>query len=168
MIITAPLIFLAVFLGAYIMNIKSKEKEKQAYCMAEKNEWIGYEKGRESSYVASQKCVFLFVYPELSPSSLQALRGLSISKLERLCGNCEYVQLLLKYDNWDDPRIKHIAQTVGFSKEPFIVFYSPGGETVALNPFSFKKIDFHRLGSQNVDGGVGSQNPDALKNESQK
>lgn len=135
------LILLSVFIIVFIGSITNSGDNGYS-CVSEKIKWETYKKGLESIHLASQKCVFLFVYPELSPSSLFALDRLSTSTLKQLCGNREYIPLLLKYDNWNDPGIRHIAQTVGFSKEPFIIFYLPDGKTIALDPFSLKKIDF--------------------------
>ena len=38
--------------------------------------------------------------------------------------------------------MRHIAETVGFTKEPFVVLFSPEGNTVSLDPFTLEEMEF--------------------------
>jgi hypothetical protein len=90
-------------------------------------DWTSYELNAETAAVKSGKSVFVFMYSEHSPASLWALNKLSSSQLEKLSKSREYVTFVLKYDNWSDPKVRHIVERVGHTKEPYLVYFTTNG-----------------------------------------
>ena len=102
-------------------------------------DWETYSEKTVSAQVGAGKAVFVFVYPESAGGSALALYQITGSVLQELCNGDAYVALLHKYDNWDDVKFRHIVDTVGFSKEAFLILFSPNCEPVAFDPFSLKR-----------------------------
>ncbi len=102
-------------------------------------DWDPYSKETLSVQLAAGNCVFVFVYPKMSGGSPFALYEITDSVLRELCKRDTYVAMLLKYDDWDDERYRHIAETVGSSKEPFVILFSPHSEAIAFDPFTLDR-----------------------------
>ncbi len=130
-------------LGVCIVGITSCQYEMSSP-PPEENNWETYEDMSESAHLAAGKCVFVFVYSEINAMSLPAFNAFNDSNFQRLCKGNAYVLLLLKYNDWSDLRLRHIARTIGFTKQPYVVLFSPDGETVALDPLTLKRLRLER------------------------
>ncbi len=105
-----------------------------------KIEWIDYDPTSVQANVELGRPVFVFVFSELNPASAPLLKAVSSAKLSKLCSGDNYAAYELRYKNWDDLNFQQITSTVGFSKEPFILFYPTGGPPVALEPISLDRL----------------------------
>jgi len=126
---------LMVFIGV-IMGCQNNDHAAKT----EKVNWEAYSDIKKSEQVKSGKKCLLFVYAVLNPESSVALEKLDVKKLETVSNGDEYMTLILKYDDWNDPEIRAVWQEIGHTKEPFLVLYSPNGPPVAFDPFSLEPL----------------------------
>lgn len=107
-------------------------------------DWTPYELNAESAILESGKCVFVFMYSELSPMSPSALDSLSSTRLKELCPNHDYACFLIKYDEWNDTRVRHIVKSVGHTKKPYVVYFPVEGAPSTYDPVSLTELDLKR------------------------
>ncbi|MDC0935528.1 hypothetical protein OAS39_04515, partial [Pirellulales bacterium] len=98
--------------------------------------WLPYTAEQKAECLTSGKHLFVFVYSKLNQASPFAVERLDVSTLANVAGSNEYLTLIHKYDDWNDPTIRAIWKEVGHTKKPFVVHYAPGEPPTALDPFT--------------------------------
>ncbi len=133
----------SVFLAGCLVGTMSCQHDPEP-SQVEAAGWGVYSEGSEIPHLAAGKCVLVFVYPELHQLSLPALNALTDAKLRKLCKEDTYIKLLLKYNAWNDMRLHHIVNTIGFTKKPFVVRFSPDGKASAFDPLTLDELDLKK------------------------
>jgi hypothetical protein len=97
--------------------------------------WEPYSDDLRDFHLKEGRSVFVFVFAELSPESAIAFSEIDSPRIAQHCGeqNCE--TLLLRYDDWDDLRIRSVWKDVGHTKYPMLVLYSPNNAPRAWPAF---------------------------------
>ncbi|MDC0936379.1 hypothetical protein OAS39_08835 [Pirellulales bacterium] len=135
--IAIPFIWIAIVDSVVVYLIPPQTEQGQVPKADEgADRWMPYAAEPRAECLASGKHLLVFVYAELNQASHVALERLDVSTLAKVAGGKEYLTLIHRYDDWDDPRIRSIWQEVGHTKKPFVAHYAPGRPPCALDPFT--------------------------------